>query len=932
MKKNLLICFTLISFSCFWISAAENGKYPSLTDVGPYETPSRYASVSISYNLGPTGARGWARSFNGGKHFWEEDGWEILITHVLPNTPADGKLQVFDVLVGADGKIFDNDALESLGNAIAKAQRGNGKLALKVWSPATGLPSSDLRAGRTRKGKISDVTLQLPMLPGDSVDAPIVVEDSKALRKQFSNFLATNMPPDGFRFHPTYSALNALYLLANGKIEDLELVRRHIQRIVNDKVNSKADDKGKKDYEKHGPWNWAKGPNTVLLAEYFFKTGDKSVLPAIKQNMEWMRNCQSYAGGYSHNAYGGYGHVGLPGMFNSTGAVLGRECGVTGYDDIIEKASKFYARPAGLGMISYGGETAGKNLKTLYGDNGKCGSAAVFYGVLGNKEMSRTFANTACTLAPYSESGHTGHFWSMSWGAMGANLGDLPNRKYFAKELDWYYALARTSRGGMTIQPWLANVWSYVPGGEDLATGGMALWYCTPLKSLRILGGEKSVLTQDLAKPLADARDLIYDKNYNGCITALDKFKPADDKQKKQAEELKKIAERGLKTIELTLKSIRANIDKGDLYLAERQLFSLKPILKDKDTIKELDEFFNADKNKAIIDAGKQYYGVMTYQASPDREFFYRAPQIVFNPKKRKELKKIAESNTSGVYAKMAADALKCWKADFSPKYKTLIEKEITFDSPYLMYVGKEPDAKKGIHYKYGEFNTYPKSAQSIRKRKTFKEGTVQTFDLSPKRRRDNFFFKFNTFVEIPKEGEYKFTITSDDGSYLYLDGKEVIDNGGIHKKMTPKSGSIRLTKGRHKLEILMFQNEKRMGLKVEMELLSKDSIFKPREIPFEIKDPQKMQQLQLSVEASDPVDIYLNGEVICRFHKKRRKRVFDDSWKKWEVVTLRPEALKLLKAGNNVLGVTVKTSSLDANNVKIGIKLLGLEKSTPQP
>lgn len=905
MKKNLIspIFLSLVCVICLRGVAAENGKFPSLTDVGPYETPSRYSSGTATYNLGPTGARGWARTFNGGKLFWGENGREILITYVYPGSPADGKLEVFDVLVGTDGKTFDKDALKCLGNAIAKAQRSDGKLSLQVW----------------RRSKIFDVTLQLPELKGDSWDAPIVAKHSQALRKQFLDFLKKNMHPDGFRMYPAYAALNALYLLANGKPEDLDYVRRHMRGLVESK-----------DHSKYGPWAWATGPNTTLLSEYFQKTGDTSVLPAIKQNMEWMRNSQSYAGGWGHGGpYGGYGHVGLPGMFNTVGAVLGRECGIKGYDDMISPALKLYSRAAGLGVVGYAGVSTmnNKNLKTVYGDNGKSGTAAVLYGVAGDEKLSRTYANSACVLAPYSESGHCGHFWSFSWGALGANRADLDYRKVFAQELDWYYALARTWRGGLTAQPWLATMAAYAPGGEDIATGGMALWYCTPLKSLRILGGDKSVLCQDLPKPLDAARKLIYDNKYNECIAALERFKPLNKKQREQADALKVIAKRGTQTIELTLNSIRENIDRGDLYLAERQLHSLKPILNDKGKIKELDEFLKSDKSKVIIDAGDRYYHVMAYQGSPDREFFYKAPAIVFNPKKRSTMKEIADSKESGVYAKMAKEALKRWKADDSLKlkYKTLVEKEVTFPDPYVMYLGKGENAKKGVAYKYYEFDTIPENPQSIKEMKPVKEGIVQGFDLKPKKRETNFAFVFRTFVEIEREAEYTFTITSDDGSFLYVNGKELIDNGGLHG-MEPKSGTIRLTPGRHEVECIMFQGKGGFGLRVEMRADDRIIPSNLQKISFRIDDSGKIEKLKVRAKASDPVIFYLNGEIICRFHKKRKKNKLEPGGQKfeWEELTLRPEALKLLKGGENVLGVASNLSGLDTGNSQIDIQLLG--------
>lgn len=902
----VLTCLALLCLHSGTAPAADSGTFVSLTDVGPYETPSRYASGTITYNLGPTGARGWIKAYDGGGLFWGENGGEILVTHVYAGSPADGKLEVFDVLVGAGGRMFDKDADVSLGAAIARAQRGDGTLSLRRW-----------RNGRTRK-----VILELPRLPGDSLDAPIVAEHSEALREQFLAFVAGSMHPDGFQMHSVYASLNALFLLANRQPEHLDHVRRHIHHVVDTMAGPDSD---------YGPWNWVKGSDTTLLAEYFLATGDTFVLPAIKQNLEWMRNSQSYAGGFGHGGpYGGYGHVGLPGMFCAIGATLARECGVTGYDDVIDSAECFYGRAAGLGKVGYGGFDAGLGLKTLYGDNGKSGTAAVLYGCLGDRQTSQAYASTACALAPYSQSGHSGHFWSFSWGAIGANRAELPYRKYFARELDWYYALARTWRGGMTAQPWLASMGSYAPGGAELATGGMALRYCTPLKSLRILGGKESVLSQDLTPPLAKARKLICENNYTECLAVLDRFTPASDREREQAEQLRTIAGRGLKTINLTLASIQSNIDNGDLFTAERQLRALQPILRETGRTERFAALMQTEDNAAIVAAGRAYYDAMKRRASPDREFFFRAPTIVFDARQRARMQEIADSAESGVYAAMAASALERWQPETAATdFKALVDQEATMAGPYRMYLSPDADSEQGVRYRYYEFDKIPNLVGDVRDMKPVEEGTIQGLDLSARKRDQNFAFVFTTFVEVDKAAKYEFTLTSDDGSELYVNGEKLIDNGGLHGTIS-ETGTVRLPSGRHELECIMFQGRGGYGLRVEMTALAPPDPGKTREISFQVEDPASVQKLKLRVKASDPVGVELNGQVICRFHKKRKKHMFDGSWKEWEEVTLRPEALQLLRQGDNLLGVMAKSHQLSPDGVRIGVQFQGARATPP--
>ena len=69
-----------------------------------------------------------------------------------------------------------------------------------------------------------------------------------------------------------------------------------------------------------------------------------------------------------------------------------------------------------------------------------------------------------------------------------------------------------------------------------------------------------------------------------------------------------------------------------------------------------------------------------------------------------------------------------------------------------------------------------------------------------------SFALKFDGFIEIDSAGKYNFYTQSDDGSKLYVDGKDVVDNDGNHG-VKEKSGSIELTKGRHPISVAYYNN-----------------------------------------------------------------------------------------------------------------------------
>ncbi|RKU17998.1 hypothetical protein C6503_10370 [Candidatus Poribacteria bacterium] len=69
----------------------------------------------------------------------------------------------------------------------------------------------------------------------------------------------------------------------------------------------------------------------------------------------------------------------------------------------------------------------------------------------------------------------------------------------------------------------------------------------------------------------------------------------------------------------------------------------------------------------------------------------------------------------------------------------------------------------------------------------------------------ENFAIRFRAELKIDTPGIYTFELSSDDGSQLYINGKLVIDNDGIHATVS-KQGSIKLDIGIHPIEIHYFQ------------------------------------------------------------------------------------------------------------------------------
>jgi hexosaminidase len=121
-----------------------------------------------------------------------------------------------------------------------------------------------------------------------------------------------------------------------------------------------------------------------------------------------------------------------------------------------------------------------------------------------------------------------------------------------------------------------------------------------------------------------------------------------------------------------------------------------------------------------------------------------------------------------------------------------------------------------GVAFRYfgGEWSMLP----DMNALTPLKTGTVFDIGLgSVPRRWDNYGLQFKCVITIPADGVYTFFLASDDGSKLFLDDKEIVNNDGAHG-MAEVSGQCSLTGGKHRLEVRYFQLGGAQELDVSME------------------------------------------------------------------------------------------------------------------
>ena len=171
------------------------------------------------------------------------------------------------------------------------------------------------------------------------------------------------------------------------------------------------------------------------------------------------------------------------------------------------------------------------------------------------------------------------------------------------------------------------------------------------------------------------------------------------------------------------------------------------------------------------------------------------------------------------------------YTAPFTPTKTTLVKAQI-FDNTKLPGKVAEVSARAytwmpavkisgalqpGVSYKYFETKgkqnlaTLPGLTPAV-------SGVTQDISVAVKKRASEFSLLFDGYVKIENDGIYHFTTRSDDGSILYIDDEEVVNNDGDHGSVEA-SGKAALKKGYHKIRVAYYDGSGGNELTATMQL-----------------------------------------------------------------------------------------------------------------
>jgi hypothetical protein len=483
MQKNARRHLASLIIACGLMPAAQLAAEPPATP--PDLTQNATVDRAQTYNLGATGLRGWIHtkpanyldSLQGRTTLASR---QILVTHVGAKSPADGVLQVDDVILGVDGKPFSDDARKSFARAIQTAEQAanGGNLTLTRW----------------RAGKTDEVQLKLQVMGTYSDTAPYACPKSKRILEAACKALEKEPLNENW-----CGAVNGLALLASGNPAYLPKLQEFARKLGPPTLKLELKD---------GMVIWDWGYRNLFLCEYFLATGDKKVMHAINEYTVTLAKGQSMYGtfghgisrltpeGKLHGSIPPYGPVNMAGLPANLSIVMGKKCGIKDpeVDAAIERAAGFFGYFVDKGAIPYGEHEPWP----YHENNGKNSISALMFSLQNNKTAeTRFFAKMATAGFKSRECGHTGQGFSYLWSALGANAGGPAAAAAFIQEASWHLDLVRRCDGSFTYD-----------GGEQYGAGkthdntyygnssydGLSpnatyvLTYAMPLKKLCITG------------------------------------------------------------------------------------------------------------------------------------------------------------------------------------------------------------------------------------------------------------------------------------------------------------------------------------------------------------------------------------------------------------------------------------------------------------
>ena len=444
-----------------------------------------------TYNLGPTGLRGWFyRSGAGERGLQTDPDRQILVTDVGTGTPATAILQVADVILGVQAgrsgtvPLFSNDCRKAFGWTIGDAEAGDGTFSLMI--------------NRYGVGTDQYYTIHLGLTGlAYSATAPYNCPKSSRILADAINIIS-NMA-----FSLGVEVANPVLGLAKMAVGITNEAMRSYAHAIAPAPGSLSP------YWDKSIQTWQMGYQNLFLEEYFLYTGDTGVTNGIRELAVTQAHAQDMRGMYGHygceDHHDGtfnhtslfYGPMNAATLPNSISLVLSKKCGIShpDIDAAIARGNTWFSYFVGKGSLPYGEHETW--WPGSHCSNGKDSMAAMLFALQGDHPAeAKYYERMSVATIGGREYGHVGQGYSYLWTELGAHQGGMTSLYTHVAPIRWHLDLSRRCNGsfaydgaeqyGGSVQPSYWGSATYADGAEP--TTYYVLLYSLPLRKLLITG------------------------------------------------------------------------------------------------------------------------------------------------------------------------------------------------------------------------------------------------------------------------------------------------------------------------------------------------------------------------------------------------------------------------------------------------------------
>ncbi len=443
--------------------------YPSEKDKKPWNVQN-FGPVGIGINI-------------------TQPGFKMVIANVEKGSPAEktGKLKKGQVIESINGQVLkDRDPREILGDLISDAEAKDGKIELKLEEDGS-------------------VVVEIPVMGAYSPTWPVNCPKSDKIVRQLADLLAKDDKPKWG---------SVLFLLSTGEDKDLEVVKKWMKGL-----------------DTIGGMNWEKSYNGFGLCEYYWRTGDKTMLPVIKKAVDELIENMSDGGWagrgkISNVTYSvGSGQVHASGTNCLTFLLMAKLCGVEMDEKALKESLAAFYQFSGHGNVAYGDGLPEGGFR----DNGKTSclamgmQAATLLTPEGEKSIYAKARDNCAMKSFYAtnwfHAAHTGGGMGEIWHHMAMGLERESRPVQYRSYLDtrrWLMDLSRRYDGGIGIAG-MTDRYDKSASEDSHAWGTFfAMTYTIPRKKLQMFGAPRSpyaVHYQLPERPWGNKADDVYQSN-----------------------------------------------------------------------------------------------------------------------------------------------------------------------------------------------------------------------------------------------------------------------------------------------------------------------------------------------------------------------------------------------------------------------------------